>query len=136
MSSDSDNSGQGNSGSSNNDNNTIMKHENDGSSGSMMAVNLLPNEDIKREIMDDDLPIIAFENPDIAKAKARNGNKQKKHMQKRFKCSMCKYVAKRKWILALHRQWHLTEKPYKCRYCPKRFNLRSKCKRHSMKHAK
>lgn len=101
-----------------------------------MAVDLLPKEEIKRNFMDDDLPIIEFENPDIVKAKAMYGNKRKKFPKKGYKCSMCKYVAKRKWLLALHRQRHFTEKPYKCRICHKRYSSRSKSKLHTSKHAK
>lgn len=101
-----------------------------------LPADLLPNDEIKREIMEADLPIIAFENPDIAEARALYGNKRKKYLKKRFKCYMCKYVANRKWLLALHRQWHLTETPYKCRICNKRFSTRTECKHHSLKHVK
>lgn len=99
-------------------------------------MDVLPNEEIKREIMDDDIPIVTFENPDIAEARALYGNKHKKYLQKGYKCSLCKFVAQRKWLLAIHRQWHITQKPYKCRVCYARFSSRSKCKLHSLKHAK
>lgn len=95
-----------------------------------------PADEIKHEIMDANLPIITFENPDIAEAKALYGNKRKNYLKKRFKCGMCKYIANRKWMLALHRQWHLTEKPFKCRTCNERFSTRSECKHHSLKHVK
>lgn len=85
-----DNDGHGSSSSSNKDNN-IIKYENDDSNVSMMANNasdelpadLLPNDEIKHEIMEADLPIIAFENPDIAVARALYGNKRKKYLKKR-----------------------------------------------------
>lgn len=144
-SNDGDNNGQGSSSSSHSDvNNGIAKQETDGSN--VAAVELLPNEEIKRETVTDDIPFIAFENPDIEEARALYGkveNKHKKCPQTRkkypqtgYKCSMCKFVAKRKWLLALHRQWHITQKPYKCRFCQTRFSSRSKCKLHLVKHAK
>lgn len=145
MSSDSDNNGQGNNSSgSNNDNNSNV---------SVMAVDGLPNAEIKREMMAVDLPIIEFENPDIAQAKAKYGHKhkyvhfnsmrthqnrlmkKKKYPKKGYKCTMCKYVAERKWLLAMHRQWHLSERPFKCRICQKRFSSRNKRELHQLKHA-
>lgn len=101
-----------------------------------LPVDSMPNVEIKCEIMDADLPIVTFENSDMAAARALYGNKRKKYLKKYYKCSTCTYVTGRKWMLTLHRQWHLTEKPYRCRICDKRFSTQNECKRHSLKHVK
>ena len=54
----------------------------------------------------------------------------------RHQCKTCKSVFESNWKLKRHETIHSGEKPFKCRFCPKKFRLSDGLKQHQKRHAK
>ncbi|KAG8196197.1 hypothetical protein JTE90_007925 [Oedothorax gibbosus] len=55
---------------------------------------------------------------------------------RKYHCPFCSYVAIRAGHLSVHLSRHMGNKPFTCKYCPKRFASKSDRNRHLLVHVK